>query len=561
MNLLKKITLADTISELKNILDENFTAVEDQRYSVIIEEAWKNRLFYKSVEEEAQLDQNTFLATNILNFSNKIEENFAKFADKIREIIEFDTAVLALISEKNNTYTNFTARMINGKSTFLSGNIYPIEHSSLSWIYTTRKPLLIDDLAQRKMFVEDNFLFNTCGIRSGIRMPLIDDKKIIGMLAINSKEPSKYSHKHIKIIKLLAAQVTAIIKNANLYASMKQKKEEYKITQKKLKEINGLLEILVKQRSVSSLFEAAFKEILSIVNREAGAIYLLDAKKTFLDLAFSEGLSIQFCDLGRKLEVGQGNTGKAAAIGKTIIVGDVNKQEMLTGMHSKEGILSACYIPLRAKKKVIGVMSIASKTYRQFTSDEIETLESLSSYLALFIERLKLVEQLSEIASIDSLSGLYNRTVFFKELKTQIDRAERYGEKFSILMLDIDYFKNFNDAYGHLAGDRLIKKIGKMILATVRQGDIAARYGGEEFALISYGTDSGEAFLQAERLRKIIEEKCKSNNITISIGIAAYPEDGIDGEILLMRADEALYEAKRCNRNCVKMFRSIASIT
>ena len=120
-------------------------------------------------------------------------------------------------------------------------------------------------------------------------------------------------------------------------------------------------------------------------------------------------------------------------------------------------------------------------------------------------------------------------------------------------MLDIDFFKKYNDTYGHLAGDQIIKRLGKIIAKTVRIGDIAARYGGEEFVVLAYDADSENAYYLAERIRKQVQEKLQKDGITISIGVASYPKHGLDIETIIKKADEALYIAKRSGRNQVQI--------
>ena len=155
------------------------------------------------------------------------------------------------------------------------------------------------------------------------------------------------------------------------------------------------------------------------------------------------------------------------------------------------------------------------------------------------------------LAITDYLTGLYNKRHFEKYLVQEIARCERQNSHFSLLMIDIDNFKQFNDTYGHLAGDNLLREVGRIINSSIRLMDTAFRYGGEEFAIVLPGSSNDEALKVAERIKSTIEgyRLPGKNNVTASIGISHWPEDGKDPQTLIARADAALYLAKQLGRN------------
>jgi diguanylate cyclase (GGDEF)-like protein len=149
----------------------------------------------------------------------------------------------------------------------------------------------------------------------------------------------------------------------------------------------------------------------------------------------------------------------------------------------------------------------------------------------------------------DGLTGVYNRRFFNLQMKNKITmlRGERY-RKFSILIIDIDDFKKYNDTKGHLAGDSLLRELGKLFQDSVRDGDIVFRYGGEEFVILLEGATKKEAAMIAERVRTIVNLYAPA---TISIGVATFPDDGETERELISKADNALYSAKRTGKNKV----------
>jgi diguanylate cyclase (GGDEF)-like protein len=172
----------------------------------------------------------------------------------------------------------------------------------------------------------------------------------------------------------------------------------------------------------------------------------------------------------------------------------------------------------------------------------------------LELEKAKL--QLQQLAVTDGLTGLYNYQYFKHKLQIEVARSRRHGLPVSLLMMDIDFFKLYNDHFGHPLGDRILRRFGNLLFEHVRQIDILSRYGGEEFALILPGTSKEGAMTVAEKLRTLIEksyfplsEKLPFGRVTMSVGAACFPDDASNEEELVRKSDEALYRAKKEGRN------------
>jgi two-component system cell cycle response regulator len=177
--------------------------------------------------------------------------------------------------------------------------------------------------------------------------------------------------------------------------------------------------------------------------------------------------------------------------------------------------------------------------------------------------------QIHRLLAHDELTGLLTSKSFFSELRRESARAEREERPFCVLMMDLDYFKNVNDCYGHLVGSRTLEEVGTVITRALRAGDVAARFGGEEFAAFMLDADPAQGFVAAERVRRGIEaahfsatrhgapgDGERTHHITISIGVASFPDHSRDPIELVEMADAALYRAKRLGRNQVCLHRS-----
>ena len=165
---------------------------------------------------------------------------------------------------------------------------------------------------------------------------------------------------------------------------------------------------------------------------------------------------------------------------------------------------------------------------------------------------LKKNEELELLSTSDALTGLHNRRELTRQLTVELSRSYREKTSFTVLMADVDEFKKYNDAFGHPAGDEVLKRVANILLSCTRAVDCTARYGGEEFAVLLTGTSGDEALEVAERIRsRVAEAEFPERKITLSIGMAEFPQDGFTADVVISNADEALYEAKRGGRNRV----------
>lgn len=219
-------------------------------------------------------------------------------------------------------------------------------------------------------------------------------------------------------------------------------------------------------------------------------------------------------------------------------------------------------VPIYIESDFYGLIYVDNqKSNKEFTKGDIEFLELSTNLATLAIQLSRRYEKTYQYTIRDSLTRLFNHRRFYSVLKKQIQFAEENRGKVSLIMFDIDYFKKFNDTFGHPEGDRLLREIANIIKENIRNIDYPARYGGEEFAVILPNVDKQEAYLIADRIREIVEtfefEKKKQGtwgSITISGGVSNYPDDAGDLNQLVKMADDALYTAKDQGRNRIVKF-------
>lgn len=215
-------------------------------------------------------------------------------------------------------------------------------------------------------------------------------------------------------------------------------------------------------------------------------------------------------------------------------------------------------LPLRSSMRLQGWLAVANKQGGQpFTKEDEDLMQMLAVQALLGIEKVLLYQEKEQLSITDPLTGLFNRRELERRLSEEVRRSERYGREFSLLLLDLDHFKQLNDTRGHPAGDAVLNHLGHLLHREARMLDIPFRYGGEEFAVLLPETGTAPARHAAERLKARIAEESFPQpdgsiaSVTVSIGIATYPHHSKDVGTLLGLVDMALYAAKRGGRNQV----------
>ena len=211
-------------------------------------------------------------------------------------------------------------------------------------------------------------------------------------------------------------------------------------------------------------------------------------------------------------------------------------------------------IPLMIEKEIVGLLNINDVGQDSFDVGDLDFILNLSEFIAMSISNAVLYEQTSKLAVTDGLTGITNRPSVEKSLRIEFERSKRYNSPLSLILLDVDHFKDVNDTYGHQKGDEILIAFAALLKKACRTNDIAARYGGEEFLMILPQSNAQGAFKIAERVREEIMKISFTGNesnfaVTVSCGVAEFNKDYESINKLIAAVDQALYEAKNGGRN------------
>lgn len=342
-----------------------------------------------------------------------------------------------------------------------------------------------------------------------------------------------------------------------LLNSIEEKKGNIRSLEKRLNRYLVLREVtesLSTRLSIDEINKLIVEKALSILGKKGRALlFLVDTEKQTLFLSESQG------PLRVRTKTGDVFDHWVLRNRKSLIVEDVTTDFRFPAgniQQSKNIFRSLIAAPLISEDKAVGIIRMDCVDECVFTQDDLRLLDIIANLGAVAIENSILYAKTEELAIRDAVTGLAVRRHFMERFKEEIKRAAIKKGPLSLLILDIDHFKNYNDTYGHAAGDLVLKHLARTISSMVNEGDIVARYGGEEMVILLCDRDKKEAQSEAEKLRKTIKSnpltlRRHTANITVSIGVSSYPDDAIAEEELIRMADERLYKAKEQGRNRV----------
>ncbi len=376
-------------------------------------------------------------------------------------------------------------------------------------------------------------------------MPVVSRNKLIGVLALGEKKNKhRYSLEDINYVGSIMNNTAASIEKEYLQDQLRKRERELSL-------INQLAGVISSSLNIEEVYDAFVGELKGVIAVDYTAIALVEnASIYFAAVSPKAGSAWQ---TGQQIPLTGTATEWVCLNKKPFYEHDLAQhQRFWTGKeYIKRGIRAVLYLPLINKGEVIGILIIGSKTPAAYSPEQTLLLEHLALQIAAPIENSRLFAKAEEMARIDGTTQLFNRRHFDERMREEIDRHSRYGDTLSLLLIDLDNFKKYNDTFGHLAGDRMLIYAAGLVKAATRSSDLAFRYGGDEFAVMLPNSSTADAFNVAERMREnfALETSGRQVNITISVGVASWPGDGGTMDEICHAADMALYYAKRTGQN------------
>ncbi|MBE0428686.1 MAG: diguanylate cyclase [Thermoleophilia bacterium] len=348
---------------------------------------------------------------------------------------------------------------------------------------------------------------------------------------------------------------TLAVEKANLEKRLREYSEmlEQKVKERTrdLEAINEIATTVSRSLQLDVILRDSLAKVLEVLELDAGAVFLTDERKRELRLMVQHGLPQDVVTQIQVVPLGNGCPGGVVKKGEPLLINDCKSAELKDSPLARYPEFKAMAgIPLESKGRARGVFCLISRNPNRFREEDLKMLVTIGSEIGVAIENAGLYEKshahsrkMEELSITDSLTGLHNRRQFYRRLKDEMKRARRQRFPVSLLVLDLDNLKSYNDRMGHLRGDEALRAVAEAITASIRQDvDSGYRYGGDEFAVIlpySTGKDSLEV---AERIQRTFND-FRLENTGLSIGLTELDHDE-EIDDFVTRADSAMYTAK-----------------
>lgn len=302
------------------------------------------------------------------------------------------------------------------------------------------------------------------------------------------------------------------------------------------------------------------KYAMDLTDMQAGSIALYDEEKSEMEIRASVGFKGGGMEVGYRWPLRKGGvTNMILSNNGPLFIPDISRDRCFDHSELKKiDVVALLAIPLLAEGKIMGILYLDDFKPRELNEREIGMAGLLGMQAAIALDKLNIIEKTQQDAFVDELTKLYNHRFYAKKIAEEFNRANRYENDLSLCMIDVDHFKHYNDTNGHPQGNKVLSKIASILSTQARNFDIVCRYGGEEFAIILPDTPRDSAYKFATRVCQKVAETNFDNGesqplgrVTISAGVAAFPDDVSSAEELEDMADKALYRAKEGGRNRV----------
>lgn len=424
----------------------------------------------------------------------------------------------------------------------------------------TRMPVVISDTSASASWV---VWPETQWVRSHIHAPIQIHDQVIGFLNLDSSTPGYFTERHIYPLKAFADQAALALENARLYAQSRQHASQMDTLYRIGLAITSGLELDRVMRSVH-------EQCQQIASQDAFTICLYDAETRTIECPYIFDRDEKVTVPPRSLDGDFGPTAYVIRTAKPVYLPDIDNLDSSLPIkiihHSETHFRSYVGVPLLLRDEVLGMLSVQSYQPYAYTPEQCRLLETIAMQAAIAIENARLYAEVKRRSIVDELTGLYNRRGLLVLGKRELERLRRSHRSLTVLFMDIDNFRNFNNRYSYAVGDQVLCALANSLRANAREIDLLGRYGGEEFVALLPETDISEAQQVAERLRSgvaamRVHTEWGDLSVTISIGIArlSLPTGktdklGGDGQALSNLFDRAglvLHQAKAAGKNCV----------
>jgi len=470
----------------------------------------------------SRLDQDEILRTIQIELGQIFDTSHFYIAfqdgDEIRFELEVrDSRVLAKRTrEQRNAFTEHVIR--NGEPLLIRSDLESM-----------RKKLGISHVPQRPA-------------KCLIAAPVFMGNKATGiMVAMNPEREFVFEQRDLDVLVTAAGQVSVAVENARLFAEEQRRSRQ-------LAFLNNVSRTAISSDDPVHMLSQIASEIQKNFSFDHIGIGLLDYGTKEVEIKAEAGVTAHA--MGKRIPLGNGILGRVARTGERALVQNALPGNLTGILPDSRAVLC---IPITYGESLLGVLNIENHNENAFSPQDVLILNTLADLLATALHNAFVFQKLQQQSITDGLTGIKTRRFFWEALSAEWKRASRSGRPFSVVLIDLDKFKEVNDTMGHFEGDLVLARVGRLLEQKSRQSNIVARYGGDEFIILMPETGSEQAQVLAERLRQWIasDPMLGEHHVTGSFGVASFPTHGFSIDDIIRVADAGMYVSKRSGGNLV----------
>lgn len=361
------------------------------------------------------------------------------------------------------------------------------------------------------------------------------------MAAFNPEREFGFEQRDLDVMQTAAGQVGVAVENARLFAEEQRRSRQFAF-------LNNISKTAISSEDAEQMLAEIVSEIQKNFRFDHIGIGILDYVTKDIEIKAEAGVTTKA--LGRRIPLGVGILGRVARTGETALVQNAGEGHLLGVLQESKAVLC---IPITYGESLLGVLNVESQRENAFSPQDVLILNTLADLLATALHNSFVFQKLQQQSITDGLTGIKTRRFFWEALTSEWKRASRSGRPFSAVLIDLDKFKEVNDTLGHLEGDLVLARVGRLLEQKCRQSNVVARYGGDEFIILMPETGVEQAEILAERLRLWIatDPMLAEHHITGSFGVGSFPVHGFSVEDIIRVADAGMYVSKHAGGNRV----------
>jgi diguanylate cyclase (GGDEF)-like protein len=362
------------------------------------------------------------------------------------------------------------------------------------------------------------------------------------MAALSAEREYVFEARDLEVMKTAAGQLGVAIENARLFTEEQRRA-------KHLAFLNTISKTAISSQDAEQMMGDIVREIQKNFHYDHIGIGIMDYATKDIEIKAEAGTTS--LALGKRIPVGTGILGRVARTGGSALVQNAGQGHLSGVLPESRAVLC---LPITYGETLLGVLNVESRDENAFAPQDVLILNTLADLLATALHNSFVFQKLQQQSITDGLTGIKTRRFFWEALSSEWKRASRSGRPFSVVLIDLDKFKEVNDSLGHLEGDLVLARVGRLLEQKCRQSNVVARYGGDEFIILMPETGIDQAQILAERLRLWLatDPMLEEHQITGSFGVASFPVHGFSAEDIIRVADAGMYVSKHAGGNQVR---------